>query len=144
MSDTTRAPLTVFYDSDCGVCQRTVDWCTGRDRDRALTFVGHLFGPGAEAQALPPGYDLDRLAAERQDTIIVWDRVRDRVFVKARGMGVILSRLPRWRLLSPILTLPVLRWFADRFYEVFAARRHKVSAAMGMTECKLPDSKPVD
>jgi len=118
-------PMIVVYDADCGVCQASVAWVKERDRRGVFEFVGN-------DSALPPGVSRE----ETEHTMIVLDGGRQ--LVRAEGVARILSELRGWSTIGALLRAPGVRYLARWGYDKFAQNRHRVSAALGMRACAMP------
>jgi len=121
--------MVVVYDADCGVCQASVGWVKKRDRKGVFQFVG------SDVERLPPGVSREETA----HTMVVLDGARK--IVRGEGVARILRELPGWALLGAVLRVPGVRQIANWGYDRFARNRHRVSAALGMRACALPDRK---
>jgi len=121
--------LVVVYDADCGVCQASVGWVAKRDRRGVFEFVGN------DVEPLPPGVSRE----ETEHTMVVLDGARKSV--RGDGVARILRELPGWSPLGALLRVPGIRQVANWGYDRFARNRHRVSAALGMRACALPDRK---
>jgi len=121
--------LVVVYDADCGVCQASVGWVAKRDRRGLFKFVGN------DVERLPPGVSRE----ETEHTMVVLDGARKSV--RGDGVARILRELPGWSLLGALLRVPGIRQVANWGYDRFARNRHRVSAALGMRACAVPDRK---
>lgn len=109
------APLAVFYDGSCGLCQATVAWALARDRDRALEPLPYQ---SEEAQARL-GPERARRAAEE---LHVWSE-REGVRVGADAIAAMLRRLPGWRWAGAVLGWAPVLAVARPVYRAIAARR---------------------
>lgn len=118
-------PILVVYDADCGVCQASVAWARRRDARGRLRFV-------ANDGELPEGVSLE----ETEHTVVVLDGRRK--WTRAGATARVLRELPFWRVAGWVLRIPGLRWIADRAYDRFARNRHRVSAALGLRSCAVP------
>jgi len=119
----------VVYDADCGVCQASVAWAKKRDHRGVLQFVGN------DVAELPAGVSRD----ETEHTMVVLDGSEK--LVRAAGVARILRELGGWRVAGAILRAPGMRRLADWGYDRFAENRHRVSAALGMRACQIPEKK---
>ena len=119
----------VVYDADCGVCQASVAWARKRDRKGVLQFLGN------DAQELPPGVSRE----ETGHTMVVVDG--DRKLVRAQATARILGELGPWAVAGALLRAPGIRRLADWAYDRFAENRHRISAALGMRVCAVPEKK---
>ncbi len=127
-----RRPVQVWYDSDCGVCHLAARIGTRLDRLDTLTW----FGREAEAP-LPPGWTAEQLAETREHTLIAVEPDRGRVYTGARALAAVVDALPGGRLVGWLIRVPGLRHAVDAAYSAFAARRHRVSAWIGLGVCGL-------
>lgn len=125
------APITLAYDSDCGVCHACARLLARLDVLGQVTLVAR--DPDS---ALPPGYDRARFDAEREDTIIAW--TDDRVWTRHRALARAVAALPLGRLVAWVAVLPGVSWLLERGYRAFAARRYAVGAALGFGVCGVP------
>jgi predicted DCC family thiol-disulfide oxidoreductase YuxK len=121
--------MVVVYDADCGVCQAAVAWVKKRDRRRVFEFLGN------DPAELPPGISRE----ETEHTMIVLDGARK--LVRAEGVARILRELPGWKPAAVILDAPGIRRVASWAYDRFAQNRHRLSAALGMRSCTIPNRK---
>ena len=64
-----------------------------------------------------------------------------RQFVRAEGVARILSELRGWSAIGALLRAPGVRQFARWGYDKFAQNRHRVSAALGVRACAMPERK---
>jgi predicted DCC family thiol-disulfide oxidoreductase YuxK len=122
-------PMIVVYDADCGVCQASVAWVRKRDRRGIFQFVGN------DAADLPPGVSRE----ETEHTVIVLDRGRK--LVRAEAVARILREFRGWSAIGALLRAPGVRRLASWGYDRFARHRHRVSAALGMRACAMPERK---
>jgi predicted DCC family thiol-disulfide oxidoreductase YuxK len=121
--------ITVVYDADCGVCQASVKWLRQRDRHGVFQFVGN------DAPALPPGVTLE----ETEHTVVVLDGGRK--FTRGDAVAHLLRHLRGWSLPGAVMRAPGLRQLSNWGYDRFAANRHRISAALGMRACALPNAR---
>lgn len=119
-------PVTVVFDADCGICQASVAWIKRRARPGQFVFVGN------DVEALPAGVSRE----ETEHTLVVLDGAAKST--RADGVGRILRELRFWGLPAALLRTPGLRQLANLGYDQFAKRRHRVSAALGLTACAVP------
>jgi predicted DCC family thiol-disulfide oxidoreductase YuxK len=122
--------MIVVYDADCGVCQASVAWLRKRDRKGVFQFVGN------DVAELPSGVSRE----ETEHTMIVLDGARK--LVRAEGVARVLRELPSWAPVAALLRAPGVRSLAGWGYDRFARNRHRISAALGMRACAVPDRKP--
>lgn len=122
--------LTIVYDADCGVCQASVAWVRKRDRGGAFAFVGNDTGE------LPPGVSLE----ETEHTVVVLEGPLK--LTRAAAVARVLRELRGWSAVAALLRAPGVRQIADWGYDRFAANRHRVSAALGLRACAVPESPP--
>lgn len=122
----------VIYDGDCGICNATAEWIEAHDTGERLDCIPFQT---AELQAISPG--LTPEMASRMAWIV---NSKGRRYGGSRAVFEILKRLPGvcgamgWLGANPIICLLV-----EPFYRLFAANRHRVSAMLGLTVCKVPE-----
>ena len=114
-------PIIVLFDSQCGLCERSVAWLARRDRRGALLFAPND-GVTARLAGGPPGGD--------PDGVVVLEGARRHVGAPAlaralRSLGGIWP-LAGWML--DALPRPV----SDTVYRWVAGRRRHISGACGL------------
>ena len=118
----------VFYDGECGLCSRFVDFCLNHDR-RQLLHYAPLQGETAES----------RLPAEfRQlDTVVFGEG--DRLLVRSSAVVAVLKKLGGvWRAAAAALWL-VPKPLRDIGYRLVAANRSRLP---GLNQtCRLPTAE---
>lgn len=123
-----RAPI-LFYDGECGLCARSVQWCLEHERAGVLRFAP-LQGATYAALALeakPTGLD----------TLVLLDE--GRLWVRGDAVLRLLARCGAgWRLLA-ICARIVPRCVRDACYRFVAGRRHAWFGAAD--RCRLPTSR---
>ena len=127
-------PVQAWYDSDCGVCHLSARTGARLDRLGLITWL-----PRFADAPLPPGYSQERFEAESEVTIIVTDG--QRVWTHHRAIARLLAAVPLGRLVAWIAWVPGISALSLRGYRAFSARRHLVSAALGMGVCGLNKPK---
>jgi predicted DCC family thiol-disulfide oxidoreductase YuxK len=113
----------VFYDGECGVCNRFVQFLLREDRSRSLHYAPLQ---GSTAAKLLPAADCKNL-----DSVVFWEQGRlyrksSAVLKVVAGLGGIYSLV--------LLAMLVPRPIRDFFYGCFARRRNRFSQA-----CRLLD-----
>lgn len=119
--------IILFYDGECGVCNRLVRWILDRDTSRRFHFAP-LQGEIA-AKTIPFRVNLD--------TVVLADH--GKYLIKSTAILRALSHLPfPWPIVSLLRFVP--RFIRDWAYDTFAKRRHNFS----MAQCRLltPDERP--
>lgn len=105
-------PPVLFFDGECGLCNRTVRWLMARDRRRVLRFAP-LQGSLA-AQKLPPlpGYD--------EGSVVFWDD--EGLHYRSDATLRAVARLgAHWRFASVLLLVP--KTVRDSIYRLIARNR---------------------
>jgi predicted DCC family thiol-disulfide oxidoreductase YuxK len=124
-----RAPLVVIFDADCGICFQTCRVLQRLDVFERLEFVGN-----DESSRIPAS-----LTAELLDQTVVVLTPDSRQLERERAVAAVLSALPLSGLgLGLLLRLPGISWLARAGYDAFAARRHEISAQLGLGRCGVP------
>lgn len=121
-------PITVFYDSDCGVCLLCARVVARLDVLGLITWAGRDF-----AGPLPEGHTRESFEALQDDTLIAWDG--EKLWTRHHAVARTLQALPGLRLLTWIAFVPGIDQLKGAAYDAFAPRRHKVSAWLGMGTC---------
>jgi len=106
------API-LYYDGDCGLCARTVQWCLHHDRREVLRFAplqGQTYA-SLMAQDKPTG--LDTMVLSDEEGLHVRSRAALRMLRHIGGP---------WRLLG-IVGSVVPRFIGDALYDAIARRR---------------------
>ncbi len=123
--------LTVIYDGDCGVCSRLVLWAEARDSAGRLRFVPNQ---SADLAAIAPGLTHEQAAAAAYAVRPDGTRYRG-----ARAIFETLRRVPGfWGVVGWIGALPPLSLLAEPFYRVIAHHRGRISAWLGLAQCRVP------
>ncbi|RMH12797.1 MAG: DUF393 domain-containing protein, partial [Gemmatimonadetes bacterium] len=123
--------LTVVYDGDCGMCQRSVEVLRRWDHGGSLEIVASQ-APGVRERFpwIPPrAYERSLQVVDGEGT--TWSG--------AAAFEVILNALPRRRWLAWIFRVPFARPVAERVYRSIAARRARISEWLGAPACELGD-----
>ena len=104
-----------FYDGGCPLCRREIAHYQRIDRD------GHIRWVDIDAQPdVLSGYGLNRDQAMQRMHV----RESDGSMVSgARAFIALWQRMPRYRLLARLVSLPGILWIAERLYDVFARWR---------------------
>jgi len=107
--------VAVIYDGACPLCRGSVAWIRARDRGGAFDFVP--FQDPGFAERFP---QVPLPACEQAVTLVLPD---GSLRSGADALPEILRRLPRWRLLAPVLAWRALRPPARWVYRRIASRR---------------------
>ena len=127
MSARDAGPLIVYFDGDCGFCQRSVAWALARDHARRLSAV-----PSRSPQGVARlGTQAD--AAPRQ--IRAWSAT-DGLVGGIDAVAAMCARLPGWGWAAWLLRFPLVRPFAALGYRVIAAVRRRLGGSADA--CPLP------
>jgi len=108
--------LEVWFDGECGLCQKSRSWCELRDDEDRIRFKDFRSAVDSE---LP--------VARRDLEASMW--VRDRSGRVAEGFAAwreIMSELPGWRWLALLFKVPPMRWLGPPLYRVIAKNRHRL------------------
>jgi predicted DCC family thiol-disulfide oxidoreductase YuxK len=118
--------LTVIYDADCGICFQLCRILSRLDGRRMLSFVGN-----DQRQDIPA--DIDDALLDQ--TVVVLGPSGQR-WTHERAASAVLSALPLHGLgLGWLLRVPGIAGLARAAYSAFAARRHEISASLGLGVC---------
>ena len=122
----------VYIDASCGVCFALSRLLARLDTFNHLTIVANDL-PGRPAEVT------DELV---QKTIVVEDPITQRRWIKSAAFAEIFAALPAGAPIAWLLRVPFLGWIANPAYDLFANNRGKVSVALGMAACGLPNLSP--
>jgi len=120
--------IILFYDGECGVCNRLVRWILDRDTSHRFRFAP-LQGETA-AKKIPFRVNLD--------TVVLSDNGNH--YIKSTAILRALGYLPfPWPVVSLFRFVP--RFIRDWAYDTFAKRRHNFA----MAQCRLltPEERPL-
>jgi predicted DCC family thiol-disulfide oxidoreductase YuxK len=121
-----RAPLTVIYDTDCGICLQICRILQRWDVFERLHFVGN-----EESSKLP-----GNLSRELLDETVVAVTPAGQQYFRERAVAAILSALPLAGLGTGwLLRVPGLSRLARLGYVAVSRRRHELSARLGLGQC---------
>lgn len=114
----------LFYDGDCGFCQRCLRFLLRFGRDESL-FYAPLQGPTAAALLGP--------TAAESPTLLLFDG--GRIYSKSTAALGLAARLSPWLRLPLALLWIVPRPLRDEAYDFIAKRRHLLA---GSSACPSP------
>ncbi|APR83578.1 Hypothetical protein A7982_08927 [Minicystis rosea] len=136
-----RRTRTVVYDADCGVCLWLMRLLTRLDWRGNLTCQGNddLEGLNRRKDGAVVRVEMPKeITAELvQNTVVVVDP-EGRVHTRGRAVAEVVQALPLGFTVAWILRLPVISSLLDVFYDFVAARRMRISVAMGKEACGIP------
>ncbi|MEM9445761.1 MAG: DUF393 domain-containing protein [Verrucomicrobiota bacterium] len=127
MSEKSRNLL--FYDSDCGFCQASVDWMASRDTQKLIRFVRY-----DDKETLHKHPQID---PEHVDLGVQFLNAQGRHSFDSLAIADTLKLLPNYGWLGTFITLPVIRFFAQLGYRAIAKNRHYISRLLGLNACKI-------
>jgi predicted DCC family thiol-disulfide oxidoreductase YuxK len=108
----------LIYDADCPVCRGSVEWVRrGASDPRAFEFLP-CRSPETRVR-FPSVGEADCLRAAH---LVLPDGT---VLAGEKAIPEILRRLPRWRLLAPLFSLPGAAFLSRVLYRLFAAHRYR-------------------
>ncbi len=113
----------VLYDSECGICNRLVDWLIDRDHGQRLTFAGLQGTTAAGLRQRHP------LIPTHTDTLILVRGTQPDEQIRLRTQAVlgVFALLPwPWKVLGPLRFLPAM--LLDPPYRLVAALRGRLPA----------------
>lgn len=118
--------ISVFYDGQCGLCGREIN------------YYRRIAPPGCfdwvDLTRTPERFEALGFSVETGlHTLHVQDD-QQRLHAGVNAFIVIWRALPYWRWLAPVVAMPPVRWLADKGYRWFANWRFK---HMGYGSCAL-------
>ena len=126
-------PFEVFYDEQCPLCRKEINFVRKRDKNGSLKLVD-ISAPSFDASSV--GKSLDELMKEihgrhADGTLVIGVEVFRQIYQRI-GFGALVVPT-RWR---------GIRWIMDRMYNVFAALRYRhAKKRMQNQTCPLPRSQ---
>lgn len=105
----------MFYDGECGLCSRTVQWCLRHDKRGVVLFAPIQGSTYAAVEAPNKPTDVSTMVLSEGDQL----------FIKSTGVFRMMKHMGGlWALLGPIgLFCPI--FLRDRAYDFIAKRRIK-------------------
>lgn len=123
----------VFFDADCGFCQRSINRIRSRDQAGLLQFVPY------QTPDLGLKYPIIDLAGmNRGIQTLLPD---GRLLKNEAAMAAIFRRVPGLSWLSSLILFPLIRPFSALIYRGIAANRHRISSALGLNQCRISAPK---
>lgn len=118
----------VFFDGDCPLCKREIDWLKKRDKDRQIDFVD-IAAPQFDASTLGKTYD--ELMAE------IHGRTSDGQWVIGVEVFRHLYQAAGFNLPVRLSRLPLIRTGLDLGYRVFARYRTRITGRCKTGTCQV-------
>ena len=113
-------PYLLVYDAESAACRHLVDWIQLRDRTGLV--VSFPFQNGELVRVAP-----ELAGRPLQFEIHAVDTGNRCVWAGAEVLPQLMRRLPRWRIVAPLLSLPGVSSLVGRIYRRFAAGRYRLS-----------------
>ena len=124
--------MNVWYDSDCGVCTEFINYIEKRIESSEIVFL-----PNSCTDPVPQNLDSESFESLKNTTIICEDG-SGRIYTHHQAMAKVLGSAGLgYRLISRLMTFPVLSWLFYLGYVIFSRFRHKISALLGLNQCKI-------
>lgn len=124
------AKATLFYDANCGFCQRSVEWILKKARPGTFDLVGYQ-----DDERMRNFPMVDRSLADKGIQALAEDGT---LWKKAPATAFCLTLVPGWEWLGRLILFPLVRPWAAMGYAVVAANRQRISGWMGKTSCRVP------
>jgi predicted DCC family thiol-disulfide oxidoreductase YuxK len=115
------APEVVFYDGDCGLCHRAVQFLLKRDSGGGAFRFAPLFGETFEREIA------EDVRATIPDSLVLRTR-EGQIFVRSEAVLVAMLRLGGFYRLLAVVARWVPRVVRDFFYDGIARIRHRLFA----------------
>ncbi len=108
----------VFYDGDCPLCQREINWLRRRDRQRRIVFTD-IADPGFDPESVGKSFQtlMDQIHGRTPDGRWITGVEVFRHLYHAAGFGKFVA----------VTRLPVIRHMLDTGYRVFARHRLRLT-----------------
>lgn len=114
-------PLTVYFDSSCGICNTAINWFLSHDRRSLIAAVGT---PGRRV-----------FGDETSNSILVIDQRTGEYLTRTRAFAKMVRVLPAPYQLLRLLSLPGFVRVSDAGYRLIARNRDRISEAVGIGYC---------
>ncbi|HEX9191633.1 MAG TPA: DUF393 domain-containing protein [Candidatus Deferrimicrobiaceae bacterium] len=111
-------PAVLIYDADCPVCRGAIDWV----RRNTPSPGAFEFLPCRSEETRKRFPDIGEAACLRAMHLVLPDGA---VLAGERALPEILRRLPRWRRVAALFSLPAAGFLSRLLYRWVAARRHR-------------------
>jgi predicted DCC family thiol-disulfide oxidoreductase YuxK len=121
------APVTFYYDADCGICSALAKWAT-RNTSAVLLSI-----QSSEAELVARGVSSENLLAEAYAISPAG---------LSRGSSAVatllaVARARSVRLGARLMALPCIDRLADAAYRIVARHRARLSVLLGLEHCRL-------
>jgi predicted DCC family thiol-disulfide oxidoreductase YuxK len=139
-SPVARRARTVIYDVDCGFCLWLARLLERLDLRNHLTFQGNddLEGLNVRADATVTRRELPKeITADLVASSVVVVDSSGRVHTRARAVAEVIQALPLGWLIAWVMKLPGIVSLLGLAYDFVAARRQRISVAMGRGVCGI-------
>ncbi len=121
--------IIVIYDSDCGICSKSVEFITKNDKFSQFESIPYFM-----AKQLMETYFINPSNESFTVTLIF----NENVYIKSKAVLLILEILfPKFKIIFKILYSKFLLKFSDFIYDLIAANRAKISKILGLNACKI-------
>ena len=127
------ALVTLFYDADCGFCQRSVDWLMAKSRAGTFEAV-----PYQDEKRMGQYPMVNRALADRGIQALGED---GKLWRKASATGFCLTLVPGWEWLGRLVLCPAIFPFASIGYALVALNRQRISRWVGLDSCRISGSR---
>ena len=123
-----RTPITLIYDSDCGLCHYIVRIIKRLDAFKKITIYGNEW-----KNSIDPKYELIRT-----QSILVFDNTNPKkIHSRHFAFFNLIGRLPFGFLISWLILLPGISHLINFIYKKIADNRAKISLKLGLSECGI-------
>ncbi len=123
----------LFYDADCGFCQKSVDWL--KKRIDPTLFKSIPYQQPDIATSYP---EIDLTRANHGVQILTSSRS---VLKNEQAIAHCLLKTRSWKWAGHLIRFPILGLLAAFVYSIIAANRRVISKLIGANACRLPDPK---
>lgn len=118
--------VTVYFDDDCGICTRCLEWLLSMDKRRYLRAIGTRD---------PRAFQHPISTADASSTLIVFDDETGERKLRSQAFSAIFTALGLPFQPLRLLGLPGFSRVADVFYNAVARHRHQISTWLGVKAC---------
>jgi len=119
--------MIVFYDADCGFCQRSVSWMQSRTALQPMSFVPY------QSEGLAQRFSSMDWSQPPQGVQVLL--ANGSLFQKENAVAVCLKNLKGWAWLGSLILL--IRPLSSWGYALIACHRYRISSWLGGNRCSM-------
>ena len=122
--------IKVYFDGVCGHCSKEIKYYQRIAPDSVFKWIDVAADPTAMND-----YKITQAQALLYLHVVDAD---DKISIGSYAFAAIWKRLPKWKILGHIISIPVIRNLTQIFYTIFAKYRFKKNKHCQLASTKLP------